>query len=361
MNVELLCPFLGVNDDEAVLTNCLKPSGSQVQKGELVCLVETSKTSLEVEVNKNGFIYFVLSEGNVVEEGKLIAVIAEDRDFDLQHYLKTKTGRESQNEETISITKKAEILLKRYNIDSNEIKNITGRIDEKVVNDFLLERSSRNRRIGLDSVKRIGVIGGVSGGGALITIDAIADTVGQIATCIFDENPVFHGQSVLGVPVVGGIDSLDKLILDGKVDAVVIAFNRDLKERQNVYEVLSSKGVPFVNVIAKSAQIRSCVTIGTGNVILSGVYVGACSVIGNNNFISANVYLEHGAILGDSNAFGPLVSTSGNVTIGSSVRFGTGIFVEPEISIGDYSSIASGSIITKNVSRDAQIKGTGRS
>ena len=126
--------------------------------------------------------------------------------------------------------------------------------------------------------------------------------------------------------------------------------------RREVFESLIARGVPFTNVIDRTAILRTNVEIGTGNVILGSTYLGACTLVGDNNFISSNVCLEHGNVLGSHSAFGPGVVTSGNVSIGSGVRFGTGIFIEPLVSIGDGSVIASGSIITKDVQTGAVLK-----
>ena len=215
----------------------------------------------------------------------------------------------------------------------------------------------KRNRIGLKhKIERIGILGGVSGGGALIIIDAILRNSNQIAVGIFDNDSSNHGQEVLGVPIVGNIESLLKAVENGKIDSVVIAFNRNLEERSLVFNDLKEKGVLFTNVIDPSVEIRTGVEIGEGNVILAKTYIAACTKIGDNNFISSNICIEHGNIIGSHNAFGPGVFTSGNVIVKDRIRFGTGVFVEPNISIGQGVTLGSFVLIDRDIEDNVVLK-----
>jgi acetyltransferase-like isoleucine patch superfamily enzyme len=230
------------------------------------------------------------------------------------------------------------------------------RITEQMIKDYTVKIQTNNNRIGLNGLERVGIIGGASGGGALIVIESIMKTGKKRAVCIFDKSPDFLNKEILGIPVVGNSNLINEWFELGKIDSVIIAFNRNLDERKKVFEELYTKGIPFTNIIDYSVDIRSQVNIGVGNIILGHTYIGACSELGNNNFISANVSLEHGNVLGSHCAFGPGVYTSGNVTIGNKIRFATGIFIEPGITIGDNAIIGSGNIITANILEDQIVK-----
>lgn len=344
----LKAPFLGANDSDALLSEWLIESGNFVKSGQTVCVLETTKATIDVSADATGYIFPVINSGATVVAGQKIAYISEKAEFtpeDLPDDL-------SPNKDDLpSLTKKAEILLKRYKLNLDEVKLFAGqkRITEEIVEGFRIEHASRRLRVGAQSPLRIGVIGGVSGGGALIVIDAIQHSVVQRAAAIYDRDESFHGAFIMGVEVKGTMDLVFHHLETNQIDAVVLAFNRNLDERDQVFRELKEKGAPFANVIDPSVDIRSHVSLGSGNVILARAYIGACSMIGDNNFISANVALEHGNYLGDSCAFGPGVFTSGNVTIKNKVRFGTGIFVEPGLTIGEGAVIGSGNIITVNV------------
>jgi sugar O-acyltransferase (sialic acid O-acetyltransferase NeuD family) len=248
-------------------------------------------------------------------------------------------------------TRKAELLLARHGLTVEDARAHAGggRVTEEAANAAIAARRTEDARRGFRTVERIGIIGGGSGGGALIVIDSLMRSGQARAIAVFDRDPALHGREILGVPVVGDSSLAAHWCQEGRIDAVVIAFNRDLAQRQATFEALEREGARFCNVIDSTAELRTGVALGRGNVILGRAYIGACASMCDNNFISGGVWLEHGNRLGSHCAFGPGVATSGNVTIGDRVRFGTGIFVEPGIGIGDDAVLASGAIVTDHV------------
>lgn len=358
MNRLIRVPFLGVNDTECVLIRWEVDAGAKVNKGTTICSVETTKSVIEIEAEAEGYIYPMVSEGEELQTGESLGLVSDSEVPNVEQiYKELGEARKEPPLEGQSITKKAEILLTKYGVTIKEVQAAigVGRITESVVRNYLSTGKS-SARVGFVGRRRIGIIGGATGGGALILIDAMVRSGGDQPVCIFDADPSVHGKSVLGVPIVGTVELLDEWLERSNVDAVVIAFNRDLKARRELFDSLISRHVAFANVIDDTVNRRMNVEIGTGNVILGSTYLGACTSVGDNNFISSNVCLEHGNVLGSHCGFGPGVVTSGNVTIGNGVRFGTGIFIEPLVSIGDESVIASGSVITKDVLDSTVVK-----
>lgn len=353
----LKTPFFGANDTEAVFLSWVAEDGKKVNQGALLGSIETTKAVIDVSAENTGYLYHLTEPGQRVGVGQPLALVS-DEPLENPAEVASQIEQESKTSKNKSITKKAELLVRRHKLDfANVLEFAHGSlINEDLVSRFLKETMSNGHRYGQVSRQRVGIVGGVSGGGALIVIDSILRNPSQEAVCIFDQDCQLAGRHILGVPVVGSIELLQEWLDVGRLDAVVIAFNRDLEERWRVFDRLESQGVPFCNVIDPSAEIRTKVEMGNGNVVLGRVYVGACSRIGDNNFISANVCLEHGNVVGSHNGFGPGVFTSGNVTIGSGIRFATGIFIEPAISIGDHSVIASGSIVTSDVKPGTTVK-----
>ena len=358
-------PFIGVNDTQCQVNSLEIAAGELIKKGTTICVLETTKTTIEVEAEHDGHYYLIPAIGETVNVGQPLFLFSTEKETgDIKETAKTLTGTHAAADSTpfeSRFTKKAQILLEKHQLSADIFQHGHSndkKITESDVLNYIERNRKNNKRKGIKDLERVAIIGGASGGGALILIDSLLLTRDKIPVCIFDKDENFHGQKVLGVPIVGSIDLLYDYLDEGKIDSVVIAFNRNLAERTRVFEEVKAKGARFTNIIDPNAEIRSGVTIGIGNVILSNTYIGSCSEIGDNNFISANVFIEHGNILGNGNAFGPGVFTSGNVTIGSGIRFGTGIFVEPNISIGDNAVIASGAVLTKNIDKDTVVRVT---
>lgn len=350
-------PFLGANDDVCTLVNWQVENDDYVSSGQVVCTVETTKSTIDVSSSRDGYIYLCEVENSELKVNDILAVLSDskliERDVDkIINDLKTPAVNE------IKVTKKAEILARKNKISSEDLINLAeeNKVDEKKVLDFLVNKIDLEYSRGFCELERIAVIGGVSGGGALIVIDSILRGIGQQAAVIFDQDKKYHGKSVLGVLVAGGIELLEGYIKDGKVDSVILAFNKNLQEREKVFQELVDNGVKFSNIIDATTNIRSKVDIGIGNVILGGTYIGACTKIGDNNFISANVYFEHGNVVGSHCGFGPGVYTSGNVTIGNRIRFATGIFIEPDVKVGNNSIISSGAVLRDMVDEDSVVR-----
>lgn len=357
--IKIIIPFLGANDDSCLIVDIILQNGSFVKKGQLLFMLETTKSAVDVEAEREGYFYSNISVGDRKNYGDFVALISDSKidKTTLESFFKA--DKITENEANIRITKKAELIIKRNNIDSASLITFANgkEINEELVMNFMSTESLKNRKIGLvNSVQRIAIIGGVGGGGALIITDAVLNNNSQMVIGIYDNNISFHGKKILGIPIFGGEDEMLADYKEGKFDAIVIAFNKNLQERKSAFEKYKSLNIPFTNVIDKTVQIRNSVEIGEGNVILANSYVAACTVIGDNNFISSNVCLEHGNIVGSHNAFGPGVFTSGNVVIRNKIRFGTGVFVEPDLTVGDNVILGSFVLINADIPNDTIIK-----
>ncbi|WP_113907283.1 biotin/lipoyl-containing protein [Aliidiomarina celeris] len=354
-------PFLGANDKSARLVSWLKEPGEQVCAGEVLCQLETTKTLFDIDAVTAGYFYTELSNQSEVAEQEVLAIISDAPLADYHNVIQQTVKAESKSDEAEGqqlFTQKAEILANRNKLDIGALARELGRkVQAQDVKDYLARTTMQPLRMGFVQRERIGIIGGVSGGGALIIIDAILRQPKLQAVAVFDQNPAFVGQEILGVPVVGSADDhLQQYLADNKIDKVIIGFNRNLEQREQTFTRLSEQGVPFCNIIDPTVEIRNQVKLGTGNVVLSNVYIGPCSEVGDNNFITAGTHLEHGNKLGSHCAFGPSVSTSGNVSIGDRVRFAAGIVVEPGIEIGNDTVISSGAVIVSNVAENHVVK-----
>jgi acetyltransferase-like isoleucine patch superfamily enzyme len=349
---KILIPFLGANDDACLIVEVNCKNGDLIKKGQILFLIETTKSSIDVEAENDGYFYSNLRIGERRDYGDIVGLISDTEIDEERINIELKSFENNENIHEQKITKKAEMIIRNEKIDLNALTIFSkGReINEALVLNFLNGFAIKNKQIGIStSLERVAIIGGVGGGGALIVIDAMFNNPNQIVIGIYDNNESFHGKLVLGVPVLGGEDVMLSDYKHGKFDTIIIAFNKNLKERQEVYNRYKNLNLSFTNVIEQSVKLRTGVQIGEGNIILANCYIAACTVIDNNNFLSSNVFLEHGNIIGSHNAFGPGVFTSGNVIINNRIRFGTGVFVEPNLSIGNNVVLGSFVLVNKDI------------
>ena len=357
-------PQIGANEDTAILIEWLVAPGAQVKAGQALCTVETTKSVVDIEAETAGYIHPLTAESEEISVGAPIAVISSQPLSweEIEAWVQNQTAVAEPAPSTAPArtwTKKAELLARRHNIDIETLLAMhpgpqLGAADaQRLIAQLQAAPQPAAGPAHLDDlvdgpcpdnrIERIIILGG--GDGAVQTLDAIAHAPGQRAVAIFDDNKALWGKSMMGVPIIGGMDKIEEWRQAGRFDAAIIAISSNLAVRAQLFQQWSDRGVLFTNVIAPHVTIHANVSMGRGNLIMSNARLGACTSIGNNNFLSAYVNLEHHNLLGSHCTFGPMVSTSGRVSIGDRVSFGAGVFIEPHITIGDDSIIASGSII----------------
>lgn len=365
---------ISANDDNGTIVEWLHTTSEEVNKGEILCIVETTKSIFEIESPSSGYFFPLRSVGEAVEVGVTIGAIT-DTPMTQEEVVQLLEKEEQKQENTASVpetsestlTLKAQLLAKRLGINPTELAQDGKKITEEDVRKYAESRNTRRQsnqpemdtvrdRYPEGKIQRVLIIGG--GDGAVQLLDVLAKTPGQQAMAILDDNPELGGKKVNGVPVTGGID-IDRIVdlyEQGEFDAAVISISTIIKLRTEIFEKLKSRGIPFANIIHPSVIKGINVKMGEGNVIMAFTHLGACASLGNNNFISAYCSIEHHNEMGNHCSFGPGVVTSSRVIFGDQVRCGTGIFIEPKIKIGAKSVIGSGCIIWQDVPEGVVLK-----
>ncbi len=366
-------PQIGVNDDTAFLIEWLVEPGRQVHPGQALCTVETTKSVVDIEAEQTGFIYPLIPVHAEIAVGAAIAVITDEAEDPAQiaawaqEQEKTPAVPKTDASQR-SWTKKAELLARQHNIEmetllarhdgprltAEDARRLIEQIEADAGPDLSAVIDLVDDVFPANRIQRLVILGG--GDGAVQARDAIAHTPAQRAVAILDDNQALWGKSIMGVPIVGGMDKTAEWWDAGRFDALIISISSNLAVRAALFEKWSDYGVPFANVIAPGVSLHANVSMGSGNLIMSHSRLGACTQLGDNNFLSAYVNLEHHNRLGSHCTFGPMVSTSGRVHIGDRVIFGAGVFIEPHLRIGSDSIIASGSIIRADIPDNVIVK-----
>ena len=362
------CDQFNVSDQEYLLVEIFVKNATKVDKGDNLFALESSKSIIDVESEMSGYFYFKKKIGENVKVGEELFIISElpidDKFFDTIFNNENSNQKPNTTEKDTSkiITLKASKLIEKYNLDSNIFKDDV--ITEKIVFEYLNKDIVNNKNLINDKsnfniIKKIAFIG--AGQGLVQVLDIVYSLGNLIPTLIYDDTDSKQGSHIFNIPIAGkvNIGQIKNDFTSKKFDVIVITVSTSIDFRKKIFDELSSVGVEFGNLIHPSSNVGFNTNFGVGNVILAQTSIGPCSVIGNNNFISAHCNIEHHNSLGNNCTFGPGVMTSGNVNIGDNVKFGTGIFIEPKIIIQNDSIIASGSIITRNISENSVVYNSG--
>jgi len=359
----IYAPLINVNDDFMTLIEWTRPAGAQIRRGEVVAMIETAKSTAEVEAAGEGYFTPLVEPGSEIRVGQPIAALTESAGDPVEIPSADRPGDEA-GEPGRSWTRKAEILAGRHGLDvaSLAIETADGeRVGEADVLRFLERRPAaeagpagmiENRPGG--GIERVVIVG--AGGAGAQVLDILTRVQGQRAVGLLDDDPALAGRSIYGIPILGAVSDAARLLEEGVFDAAVISIGTRTELRAEIFERLAAEGIPFTNVIDPRSAVLTDVSTGIGNVITPYVQIAASARIGDNNFFSAFVDIEHHNVVGSHCTFGPGVMTSGGVRIGDRVKFGAGVFVEPLLSIGSDSVVATGVALTRSVPERSIVK-----
>lgn len=378
----ITAPSVSANEDTLTLSRWYRADGEFITKGEIVCGVETTKATVDIEAEVDGYLSRIATEGALVAVGSPIAALTEKPGEDVRSAIEadgTGTGNRRW-------TRKAAIVAKRLGVDIARLAD--GNAGRTVTEQDVLaaheggkpatapaaaiprtpptrgaagnRAPSRVEDLYADAFpanqpERILLLGGGAGAGAM-AVDVLSRTHAQRAVAILDGNAATHGKTVGGVPVLGDLSLIDELLGENAFDAAVILFTQDVDERGAVFDALRAKGVRFANLIDPSVQIRGGTTLGEGNLVMANVFFSTAVTIGDNCFFASHCVIEHHSRIGSHCAFGPRTAMSGAVTVGDHVKTGMSVSIEPYVTIGSDCLIASGCVITCDVPAHSLVK-----
>lgn len=337
------------SDDSFKITETYFLSGEYVEKYKYVFSIESSKADIDVEAQESGYIYYTCNKGESINVGDLFYIISKVRVIDLSEIFKVKL----QNSfEGYSISKKAWLLMDKHGITPSDVnKVIIKEIDiiEIIKRREDIEVFDSNLLLQCNGKTPLIIIG--AGGGAKMCIDTLSESTEFKVIGLLDDN-VNLGKVILGVPVVGKVKSVYKL-LALNIFSFVIAFGilEKRKVRFDLYQTLKKMGCKFPNVIHSKSIIEKSVELGEGNVILAGSNIGSCVKIGNLNYINNNTLISHDCTLNDNIHVAPGAVLASSINIDSHVLIGMNTTIYYGLTIGESSTILNGLIINNNIEK----------
>ena len=358
--MELRIEKINVSDNKFLITSIYHKNGDAVTEGDLIYSIESSKSTKDIAAPCSGFVFYVdgLKEYDEYPANFLVAQIVEDNLNPFDSAIKQEeenivTIEENRDEINVIATKEALSLAAKHNVDLSCIKS------EYITKWDVLEyiKSLDLGNYGYDStIKKVAIIG--AGRGTMQVLDLISHLDSFVATAIFDDTEEKQGCSLYGVKVVDKISTsaIKKYYDEGLFDYIVNGVGGSAKFRKEIYDSMTTIGIPYCNLIHPSVVIGQNVTIGRGNIIMPLCHIGPNTIIGNDCFFTAQTSIEHHNVVGSHCTFGPGVKTSGSVKIGECTRFGAGIYIEPYVEVGYNCLIASGAILTNHINSNSLVR-----
>lgn len=336
---EIRIPREDVNDDRALVACWLADDGQQVEKGQAICRLETTKTVFEVCAPEGGVLRRLAQEGEELPMGSVIARVGEKVEDEAEQ-----AAAASSESAGPKLTAQARDFIAQHGIDPAKIPQKRGIVTLDDVK--ALASQPRKTLVTLSQVGRVMVLGGGSVG--YQAIDILLNDPDLAPVACLDDGRV--GQEVFGIPVVGGLPELEQRWQAGEFDLALVAFGlagQDLRRR--CYERCRELGIPLANAVDPTVRRNRHAVLGQGNILCSFVHLGAGARLCDNVFVAAHCSIDHHCQIASHAFFGPGCLLSGQVSVGEGALFGSGVVIQPNLTIGAGCKVASGAILTRDI------------
>lgn len=167
------------------------------------------------------------------------------------------------------------------------------------------------------------------------------------AAGFLDDDPLLAGLTVLGLPVLGPLETIRSLPDTQLV--LALGSPTDREARQRIVERLDLPVDRYASLIDPSVSIGGEVEIGSGSIIFAGTVFTQGIRVGRHAVMMPNVVLTHDDVVGDYVTFGAGAKLAGRVTIGDCAYVGSGAVLREGTSVGAGALLGMGSVLLDDI------------
>ncbi len=344
----VVAPLVNTNEPEALVIELAVAAGDVVAQGDLICVLETSKSAEDVEAEFAGHIGPLrIGLNDMVEAGALICEIW-DGPPPAQEARAAGAGGAAPK-----LTRKAEAMIAQAGITDLSSLPTDRFVTQRDIEE-LIARQAAAAPVELDPdlVSRIGprsiVVFG--GGGLGRTIIELIRAGGDHDVLGVVDDGMRPGDDVLGVPVVGGAGALPALAQAGlrHVAHAVGGIGR-MSLRATVADRIAAAGLDAPVLVDPTATLSSSATLGDGTQVHAGAQVQAGAQIGRNVLVNTGVIVAHDCRVGDHAHLAPGAILAGDVTVGSGTLVGMGVTILLGVTVGSGCIVGNGAHLLADV------------
>jgi sugar O-acyltransferase (sialic acid O-acetyltransferase NeuD family) len=347
----VLIPLINPNEPEAILASLQVSEGQQVSAGDNLCTLETTKSSLDLFAESEGYIIGLrFSQGQIARAGDLLCYLSETPDWvpPQKEVSPQEAGDRTRLPNGLRISQPALALARQEDLDLSRLP-IGPLVTESDVRQLLAKETSPDlipEKTEFDPTTIL-IYGGGGHGKSLIDL-LRALGVYRIAGLVDDG--LEAGEMILGIPVLGGVGILPELRSRGVRMAVnAVGGIGDVAVRIKVFQRLAEAGYACPAVVHPSAFIEPSAALSAGVQVFPHAYVGSDARVGFGTIVNTGSILSHDCILGDYANISPGAILAGAVQVGSGALIGMGVTINLEVRIGARARIGNGATVKADV------------
>ncbi len=347
-------PQINANEDELEITDVYVQEGQRVEKGELLCTLESTKATVDLEAPGEGFVRALsVASGERVRTGQTICVLTETATESIEHVAKKSTSLSGEPR----ATRRAASLVEEYELDIAGIEH-QGILTERDVLHFLGRKKEDLRAPGDQAQSAVDGSGGGgdgiviygAGGHARVVIDTIREGRRDLEVVGIIDDGDDRPDEVMGIPVLGDGSILPELRERGvRLAALGVGAVTHNALRAELFERLKRQGFSLPNLIHPASTVEPSARMGEGNQIFAGAVISSNVRLGNNTIVNCNTVVSHDCWIGDHVHLTPGALLAGGVRVGERTVIGMGVTIYLGVMVGADVMVANGNHILQDI------------
>jgi acetyltransferase EpsM len=342
-------PLINPNEPGARLVELHVKAGQYVTSGDKLCTLETTKSTIELTAETNGYLVgLAFKVGQTVQAGDILGYLADSPDWTPPAIQITLHEPQRTDPEGLRISQPALLLAQQHNLDLSHFTSemfVTEKMVQEMI-DLSTTPETKLQDYQFDSLAMI-IYGGGGHGKALIDLICILGTY-SIAGIVDDGLP--PGSTIMGVPVLGGAIILERLIKQGvHLAANAVGGIGNITNRINVFERMIKAGFSFPALVHPTAFVETSAILAEGVQVMPHAYVGSEAHVGFGAIVNTGAIVSHDCKLGDYSNLSPGAILAGEVSVGNATLVGMGVTVNLRVTIGDRARIGNGATVKQDI------------
>jgi len=347
---EVRVPLLNPNEPEARLASLAAAEGQRVERGHVLCTLETTKSTVDLEAQEGGFVAGLTAKvGALLRAGMVLCWIAPDRGWRAPAAgSPVAEASHAGLPDGLRITDPALALARRLSLDLGALP--MGRlVTEADVRRLAPANADLEARLphGPFSDRAILIYG--AGGHGKSVLELIR-AEGRFDSLGFVDDGITPGIRVMDGIVLGGEEVLAVLHERGLRHAAnAVGGIGDVGSRVAVFERLAQAGLDCPALVHPSAVVEGSARLADGVQVFAQAYVGSQAEIGFGAIINTAAVISHDCRLGACANVSPGGLLAGGVDLGERVLVGMGATLNLQVRVGAGARIGNSAVVKQDV------------
>jgi sugar O-acyltransferase (sialic acid O-acetyltransferase NeuD family) len=358
MPVTITIPMLNPNEPEAILAALHVSEGQYVSEGEILCTLETTKSTADLGAQAAGYVIGLrFSQGQTARAGDLLCYLAESATWAPPAMETTPESNQSDDQipAGLRISAPALALARQMGLALDRLPR------GPLVTESLV-RAHLHQAVQLDlsapqaafDPTAVIIYGGGGHGKALIEL---LRAVGSYHLVGIVDDGIPAGQTILGLPVLGGSEALPELFERGvRLAANAVGGIGDLAVRVKVFQHLTQAGFTCPAAVHPVAYLEPSASLSPGVQVFPHAYVGSEARLGFGTIVNTGAIISHDCQLGNYVNISPGAILAGGVQVEDGSLVGMGATVNLLVKIGAGARIGNGATVKSDVPQGSVVR-----